>query len=170
MTYSFFRPSTLAFQKTTVAWSARLQRFWTQMKAFFTVIFFIAFFRRNLAGRSCSDHLSEHGFALVDHIYNSFSTDHLFACFIACNMQPACQSFNYDLADKTCQLNNNTRYFRPEYFVEKGSSVYADNPDSGKLQLFHFYGLPVCFKMFFFISFVIFYSHFLIVNNYFLCY
>ena len=113
------------------------------MKAFFTVIFF-AFFRRKLAGRSCTDHLSEHGFALVDHVYNSFSTDHLFACFIACNMQPACQSFNYDLAYKACQLNNNTKYFRPEYFVEKGSSVYADNPDSGKLQLFHFYSLTVC--------------------------
>lgn len=116
----------------------------TQMTAFFTVIFFFSFFRRKLAGMSCTDHLSEHGFALVDHVYNSFSTDHLLACFIVCNMQPACQSFNYDLADKTCQLNNNTKYFRPEYFVEKGSSVYADNPDSGKLQFLHFYSLPVC--------------------------
>ena len=117
------------------------------MTAFFSVIFFLAFFGRKLAGRSCTDHLSEHGFALVDHVYNSFSTDHLFACFIACNMQPACQSFNYDLADKTCQLNNNTKYFRPEYFVEKGSSVYADNPDSGKLTVVPHHCLPVCCLM-----------------------
>ena len=60
-------------------------------------------------------------------------------------MQPACQSFNYDLADRTCQFNNNTKYFRPEYFVEKGSSVYADNPDSGKQQLLDFYSVQVCY-------------------------
>ena len=111
------------------------------MTAFFSVMFFFTFFRRELAGRSCKDHHSEPGFALIDHVYNSFSTDHLSACFIACNMQPACQSFNYDLADKTCQFNNNTKYFRPKYYVEKGSSVYSDNPDSGKLQLLDFYSL-----------------------------
>ena len=48
-------------------------------------------------------------------------------------MQPACQSSNYNLADKICQFNNDTKHFRPKYFVEKANSVYADNPDSGKL-------------------------------------
>ena len=47
-------------------------------------------------------------------------------------MQLACQSFNYNLAYKICEFNNDTKYFRPEYFVEKATSVYADNPDSGK--------------------------------------
>lgn len=125
------------------------------MTVVFSAIFFLTVFRRELAGRSCTDHgHSEHGFALVDHVYNSFSTDHLSACFIACNMQPACQSFNYDLAAKTCQFNNNTKYFRPKYFGEKGSSVYVDNPDSGKL-LFNFCSLQVCFQVFL-ISFGIF--------------
>ncbi|XP_068713880.1 uncharacterized protein [Montipora foliosa] len=45
-------------------------------------------------------------------------------------MQPACQSLNYNLADKTCEFNNDTRYFRPNYFVEKPTSVYGNNPDS----------------------------------------
>ena len=58
-------------------------------------------------------------------------SDRLSACYIACNMQPACQSLNYNLADKSCQFNNSTKYFRPKYFVEKAISVYADNPDSG---------------------------------------
>ena len=129
------------------------------MTVIFSAIFFFTFFRRELAGATCTQHHSEHGFALVDHVYNSFSTGHLFACFIACNKQPACQSFNFDLADKTCQFNNNTKYFRPKYFVEKGSSVYADNPNSSKLQLFDVYSLQVCFETFF-----------LIINTHFLYY
>ena len=51
-------------------------------------------------------------------------------------MQPACQSFNYNLANKICQFNNNTKEFRPKYFVEKATSVYADNPDLGKSGFF----------------------------------
>ena len=101
--------------------------------AFFSVTFFLALFCQALAGKTCLErHRSEHGFALVEHVYHSFSTNSLSACYIACNMQPACQSFNYNLADKICEFNNDTKYFRREYFVEKATSVYADNPDSGK--------------------------------------
>ncbi|XP_067023808.1 uncharacterized protein, partial [Acropora muricata] len=52
--------------------------------------------------------------------------------------------FNYNLADKTCELNNDTKYFRPKYFVTKPAFVYAENPDSEtpwrKLN-----SAPVCF-------------------------
>ena len=75
----------------------------------------------------------EYGFALVDHSYKSFIADRLASCYIACNMQPACQSLNYNLADKTCEFNNDTKYFRPKYFVEKPTFVYGTNPESGKL-------------------------------------
>ena len=84
------------------------------------------------ASESCKNHLSEYGFALVDHVYKSFATDRLVSCYIACNIEPACQSLNYNLADKTCEFNNDTKYYRAKYFVEKATSVYADNPDSGQ--------------------------------------
>ena len=85
------------------------------------------------AGRSCKDHISEHGFALIQHVYKSFAADRLATCYIACNIEPTCQSFNYNLADKTCEFNNDTKYYSAKNFVEKATSVYADNPDSGKL-------------------------------------
>ena len=107
------------------------ERSQTEMVVGFSAIFFLASFHQALAGKSCTDHHSEYGFALLDHVYHSFTADSLSACYIACNMQPACQSLNYNLADKSCQFNNNTKYFRPKYFVEKATSVYADNPDSG---------------------------------------
>ena len=52
-------------------------------------------------------------------------------------MQPACQSLNYNLADKTCEFNNDTKYFRPKYFVEKPTFVYGDNPSAGTFPLFY---------------------------------
>ncbi|XP_074610015.1 uncharacterized protein LOC141864170 [Acropora palmata] len=97
------------------------------------------------ASESCrKDTLSEYGFALVAHVYKSFFADRLVSCYMSCSMQPACQSLNYNLADKTCEFNNDTKYFRPKYFVEKPTFVYAENPDSEtpwrKLN-----SAPVCF-------------------------
>ena len=104
------------------------------MPAFSFLFSFISFLGLASAAQSCTyQPLTEYGFALVDHSYQSFIADRLASCYIACNMQPACQSLNYNLADKTCEFNNDTKYFRPKYFVEKPTSVYGNNPDSGKL-------------------------------------
>ncbi|XP_015760567.1 PREDICTED: uncharacterized protein LOC107339769 isoform X2 [Acropora digitifera] len=96
------------------------------------------------AAESCRNVYSESGYALVDHAYKSFFTGRLGSCYMSCNTQPTCQSLNYNLADKTCELNNDTKYFRPKYFVKKPAFVYAENPDSEtpwrKLN-----SAPVCF-------------------------
>ena len=91
------------------------------------------------AGESCSKDNSENGFALVDHVYKSFFADRLVTCYMSCTMQPVCQSLNYNLADNTCEFNNDTKHFRPKYFVEKPTYVYAENPDSGAPQFFFFF-------------------------------
>ena len=96
----------------------------------FSLIWFPTF---TSTSKSCNNNPSEYGFALLDHVYKSFLADRLMSCYISCNMPPACQSLNYNLADKTCELNNDTKYFRPRHFVEKATIVYAENPDSGKL-------------------------------------
>ncbi|XP_029193774.2 uncharacterized protein LOC114959798 [Acropora millepora] len=107
----------------------------------FSLIWFPAF---TSTSKPCNNNPSEYGFALLDHVYKSFLADRLLSCYISCNMQPVCQSLNYNLADKTCELNNDTKYFRPRHFVEKATFVYAENPDSEqpwrKLN-----SAPVCF-------------------------
>ena len=85
------------------------------------------------AGESCRNVYSQGGYALVDHAYKSFFTGRLASCYMSCTTQPTCQSLNYNLADKTCELNNDTKYFRPKYFVKKPGFVYAENPDPSKL-------------------------------------
>ena len=57
---------------------------------------------------------------------------------MSCNLQPACQSLNYNLADNTCEFNNDTKHFRPKYFVEKPTYVYAENPMQVRLYFFFF--------------------------------
>ena len=104
------------------------------------ISYFVMFFSALLwtEGESCSNGVyPESGFALVDHVFKSLHVDHLVSCYISCTAQPSCQSLNYNPGDKTCQLNNDTKYFRPKYFVEKPTFVYADNPSSGKFLLFN---------------------------------
>ena len=84
------------------------------------------------AVESCRNVYSQSGYALIHHAYKSFFTRRLASCYMSCNTQPTCQSLNYNLADKTCELNNDTKYFRPKYFVKKPAFVYAENPDSGR--------------------------------------
>lgn len=76
-------------------------------------------------------------FALVDQVYKSFLADRLVACYVSSTTQPACQSLNYNLADKSWEVNSNTKYFRSKYFVEKPRTfMYVENPDSVTILLF----------------------------------
>ena len=111
------------------------------MAALATIISFVLFRPLVWTGESCYNNNSENGFALVEHVYQSFFADRLVACYMSCSTQPACQSLNYNLADKTCEFNNDTKYFLPKYFVEKPTYVYADNPDSGAFLVFCFFFL-----------------------------
>ena len=119
------------------------------MEALGTIIYFLLIRPLVWAGESCRNDNSEHGFALVNHVYRSFFADRLVSCYMSCSTQPACQSLNYNFADKTCEFNNDTKHFRPKYFVEKPTYVYADNPDSG----------AVLFILFFFVI-IIFFTYF----------
>ena len=72
------------------------------------------------AGELCTNGVfPESGFALLDHVFKSFHVHHLVSCFMSCTAEPACQSLNYNPVDHTCELNNNTKYFRAKYFVKR---------------------------------------------------
>ena len=91
------------------------------------ILFLLLFPSVTSAVESCRNVYSQSGYALVDHAYKSYFTGRLASCYMSCNSQPTCQSLNYNLADKTCELNNDTKYFRPKYFVKKPTFVYAAN-------------------------------------------
>ena len=75
---------------------------------------------------------SENGLVLLDHVYKSFTVDRLVSCYIACNSQPACQSLNFRLSDKTCQFNKETKFSCPTSLKQNEGFIYADNPNRGE--------------------------------------
>ena len=52
------------------------------------------------------------------------------SCYMSCTTQPACQSLNYNLADKSYEFNNNTKYFveKPTYFYPESPKTFVQNP------------------------------------------
>ena len=95
----------------------------------FVFFLLINFFFHHVLCQQCEYSSSEYGVALVGHVYKSFIADRLATCYSACHTQPVCQSFNFNLADNTCELITETKHSRPGDFVEKDDSVYADIPD-----------------------------------------
>ena len=61
-----------------------------------------------------------------------FTVDRLALCYIACNSQPACQSLNFRLSNKTCQFNKKTKISCPASLKQNAGFIYADNPNRGK--------------------------------------
>ena len=75
---------------------------------------------------------SKPGFFLVGYALKSFTAERLAFCYSTCNTDPSCQSLNYNLASKTCQLNSESRKSKPDSFHASDGYVYSDNPDRGK--------------------------------------
>ncbi|XP_015772417.1 PREDICTED: uncharacterized protein LOC107350695 [Acropora digitifera] len=101
---------------------------------FHQVIFILAFpwsitFVVFAGGQCKSQKSSEFGFVLIDHVFESFPAEVLVSCYFSCNARPDCQSLNFNLANKICQLNNETRHSRPEKLMSSDFFVYAENPN-----------------------------------------
>ena len=75
---------------------------------------------------------SKPGFFLVGYALKSFTAERLAFCYSTCKTDPSCQSLNYNLASKTCQLNSESRKSQPNSFHAREGFVYSDNPDRGK--------------------------------------
>ena len=97
------------------------------------------------AFESCRNVYSQSGYALVDHAYKSVFTGRLASCYMSCNTQPTCQSLNYNLADKTCELNNDTNH----YLKLEIQLVLSVNIFSNKKKIIQF-SWRLCFFSFFF--------------------
>ena len=89
---------------------------------------------------------SEHGLVLLDHVFKSFTVDRLASCYIVCNSQPACQSLNFRLSDKTCQFNKETKTSCPASLKQNEGFIYSDNPDRGEniLKTLWFFFIGAC--------------------------
>ena len=63
------------------------------------------------------------GMFLRGHIFNTCNVE-LPECFIRCDEEVTCQSFNFVTSLKVCEMNNRTREARPEDFVPDPTRLY----------------------------------------------
>ena len=61
---------------------------------------------------------------LKGHTFETFKADRPSDCVIKCENEPRCQSYNFVIGEKICELNNRTKEARPEDFVTDPARVY----------------------------------------------
>ena len=108
----------------------RVQKIWHR----WALCFVSCCFTPSYGPVNCSIDNLESGFPFIYLVYKSFF------CWssgvMSCTTQPACQRLNYNLAEKSCECNNDTKHFQAKCFVEKPTFVYAENPGSATILLF----------------------------------
>ena len=67
---------------------------------------------------------SESGKALKGHIFKSKKVKDPYQCLIFCYSEFTCQSYNYVITGKLCELNNRTKEARPGDFVRDETRFY----------------------------------------------
>ena len=76
------------------------------------------------AGEQCREERSINGMALQGFIFKTFFVRSLHECEIGCETEISCQSYNYVIGEKSCDLNNRTKEARPENFLSDPAQFY----------------------------------------------
>ena len=78
------------------------------------------------AGPQCNPaEQSVSGKALKGHTYKSKRVQDPYECLVFCNNEVACQSYNYVITGKICELNDRTREEKPDDFVQDETRFYV---------------------------------------------
>ena len=62
--------------------------------------------------------------ALQGFVFKTFSVTAIHECDMSCEREITCQSYNYVIGEKSCELNNRTKEARPENFLRDPSRFY----------------------------------------------
>ena len=64
------------------------------------------------------------GMFLRDHIFKTSTVERPIGCYLMCKKEVACQSYNFVIGQKLCELNNRTKEARPEDFIPDQTRFY----------------------------------------------
>ena len=76
------------------------------------------------AGAQCKTEVSIPGMALDGFVFKVISVTAPRQCDIRCEREIKCQSFNYVIGEKVCELNNRTKEARPLNFRADPARFY----------------------------------------------
>jgi len=72
----------------------------------------------------CRSGVSMDGNALIGYTFASFLVNSPFECAVKCENEPRCQSYNYVIAGKVCELNNRTKEAKPAQLINDPDRFY----------------------------------------------
>ena len=55
----------------------------------------------------------------------------LFRCYVCCERDPACKSWNFKHAQEICEFNNTTKETKPNLFITDEQSYYMKRESGG---------------------------------------
>ena len=90
-----------------------------------------------VATSQCESLYSIYGMMLDGHVFKTIRTSMSHECLNACNDDPRCQSFNYDILQNICELNNLTKEAGPQYFVKNTERYYITVKGVNKTSVFN---------------------------------
>ena len=97
----------------------------------------------SIASRQCREVHSIYQKMLKGHTFKTFQSRPLsIDCIQACTSDDRCQSFNYVLANGTCEMNNRTENARPKDFVDDVERIYMVKSPRG-IMFFNFSSLKL---------------------------
>ena len=78
----------------------------------------------SIAANQCRSRISMDGNALSGYTFASFPVNSPFECAVRCENEPRCQSYNYVIAGRLCELNNRTREAKPAHLINDPDRFY----------------------------------------------
>ena len=92
-----------------------------------TALLFVTFLLSmgSIAADQCKTTSAVPGHSLIKHVIKKVPAKDYERCTFACEQQSGCYSVNFISVDKTCELNNATRYWAPWSFITKENSLYS---------------------------------------------
>ena len=76
------------------------------------------------AAGQCNSGGSDYGKALTGHTFKKFKVNRPSDCVIRCENEPGCQSYNYKLEEKICELNSRSKETRPMNYITDLTRIY----------------------------------------------
>ena len=95
------------------------------LKFWFSVAFFmsqIAIFEA--AGQCPQVEYSIYAMFLKGHTFKTYKVGRPEECYLRCDEELTCQSYNFHIGKKVCELNNRTKEARPEDFMPDQTKFY----------------------------------------------
>ena len=86
------------------------------------------------ADHQCRTQKNVQGMALKGHTFKTSIVRALYICDFKCDQDERCKSFNYAIQKNICELNNQTKEEKPEYFVPDSERFYMKSlKQTGKI-------------------------------------